>query len=344
MKNLKLISTLILLYLVKILSAQQQSLQSQYILNPFIANPGVAGTDKYGNFSTSYRSQWTGYKGAPETFYLTGHMPLNRSMDEYHHHSHNTNWISAGGKIFFDQLGPIRTMGIYASGAYNITLSKGRGEINDRDYIPGLKLSMGLDFGIINYRFDTDYFSNYTMDLVDQDVTYLNMASNQSSVHPDGNLGLYLYKEKRYFVGLSMTQIFGNRILSNSAEFTSDLTDNFQLSRHIYLMAGYHYSYNEKISLEPSMMLRTVTGGGMAFDANLKVNYLEKYWVGASYRIGRAAGLMLGGLFAEKYEISYMYELNTSALMSTNYGTHEITLTYRLPIKHTISNPADNLD
>ena len=203
---------------------------------------------------------------------------------------------------------------------------------------------MGLDLGLLNYRFDTEYYSEYTQGLVEDDATYLNIANNQSTLHPDGNFGLYLFRENEYFVGLSMAQIFGNRILSNDDEYTSNTNDNYHLSQHFYLLGGYHYTYNEQFTLHPSFLLRTVAGGGTAFDLNMKVDYIEKYWAGLLYRFGRAAGIMVGGIFEDKYEISYSFDFLTSSLNSTNSGSHELTITYRLPVKYVISNPADNLD
>ena len=53
--------------------AQQRPQYTQYALNNFLTNPAVGGIESYADLRTSYRGQWAGIEGAPETFYVTFH-------------------------------------------------------------------------------------------------------------------------------------------------------------------------------------------------------------------------------------------------------------------------------
>lgn len=62
--------------------AQYNPLQSQYMLNPLVLNPAYAGSLDYLSATMSYRRQWLGFDGAPETYTLTAHTPLrNRHLN-----------------------------------------------------------------------------------------------------------------------------------------------------------------------------------------------------------------------------------------------------------------------
>jgi type IX secretion system PorP/SprF family membrane protein len=57
-------------------AAQHNPLQSQYVLNRFVINPAYAGAEGYLSTTASYRKQWLGFDGAPETYAFTANTPL----------------------------------------------------------------------------------------------------------------------------------------------------------------------------------------------------------------------------------------------------------------------------
>jgi type IX secretion system PorP/SprF family membrane protein len=57
-------------------SGQYDPLQSQYLLNRLVINPAFAGADGYLSATASYRRQWLGFSGAPETYAFTLCTPL----------------------------------------------------------------------------------------------------------------------------------------------------------------------------------------------------------------------------------------------------------------------------
>jgi len=60
--------------------AQHNTLHTQYMLNPVVLNPAYAGMEEALSCALTYRRQWMGFAGAPETYALSAHMPLRRKQ------------------------------------------------------------------------------------------------------------------------------------------------------------------------------------------------------------------------------------------------------------------------
>ena len=60
------------------LAAQQLGQHSQYQQNPFVLNPAAAGIEPYLDITLSYRKQWTGIEGSPQTYYASANTSLTK--------------------------------------------------------------------------------------------------------------------------------------------------------------------------------------------------------------------------------------------------------------------------
>ena len=61
--------------------SQQDPMLSQYMFNGLYLNPAYAGSHKYWTSTLTYRNQWVGFDGAPETFIAAVDGPLpNKNM------------------------------------------------------------------------------------------------------------------------------------------------------------------------------------------------------------------------------------------------------------------------
>ncbi|MEQ8576076.1 MAG: type IX secretion system membrane protein PorP/SprF, partial [Fulvivirga sp.] len=69
---MKSIFLLALLFLTTALFAQQDPLYGQYLFNPLLINPAYSGLNNNFSAMVGYRTQWTGFEGHPETFYVSG--------------------------------------------------------------------------------------------------------------------------------------------------------------------------------------------------------------------------------------------------------------------------------
>ena len=125
--------TLLLLLLFAntlIVSAQQDAQFSQYMFNGLYINPAYAGYKEQANIHTFYRSQWTGFEGAPQTMSLAGDMVLNEGN------------VGLGILLSNDFTGAQSNFSAYANYAYRI-------QVGDSEFS---RLSFGLGAGIVALR------------------------------------------------------------------------------------------------------------------------------------------------------------------------------------------------
>jgi type IX secretion system PorP/SprF family membrane protein len=284
----KILITLSIVFMVTGLFAQQIPITSQYMFNDYLLNPAVGGSLDYTSFALSVRSQWSGLEGAPETQFLGGHTKIG-------------NKIGVGGYIFKDETGPISEQGIQLSYSYHFSVGENS------------NLSFGLGGIIFNHSIST---AKLKFDEPDDDA-----LSNirQKAISPDASFGI-LYYTKKFKVGLSIPQIFQNKIYDN---YTSVNENN--LVRHYLLHGEISFEVNDKIDLVPGALVKAVSGAPMQFDINLKTIYQKKYWIGLSYRYDAAIVGMLG-LTYKNIQFGYAYDFIMTDIKDYSSGTHEFHL------------------
>ncbi len=315
MKNYILIFCFLLVGSVAV--AQQKALYSQYMTNYFLLNPAVAGVEKDWNIKAGYRNQWTGFDGAPKTFYLSAETALfkqtlrSRRSRPYH---------GAGGYIYKDQTGPISQTGVLLSYAYHVPLNQ------------SLYLSSGVFAGAQQYKFDEG-----KIHLADGS-NERDPVTRQGSINafmPDLSVGTYLHSEE-FFVGASLFQVLGNKINKNK-----EIEDQARLSRHLFVSGGYHFDVNKNITVTPSVLVKYVNPAPIQADINVrgeyhftkrrKTVYDDMVWAGISYRTQDAVVGLVGVQFKEQYRLSYTYDITVSPMRHHSAGSHEIVLGFRLP-------------
>ncbi|WP_299759998.1 type IX secretion system membrane protein PorP/SprF [uncultured Pontibacter sp.] len=315
MKNYILLLCFLLVSSVAV--AQQKALYSQYMTNYFLLNPAVAGVEKDWNVKAGYRNQWTGFEGAPKTFYLSAETALfkrtigKRIARPYH---------GAGGYIYKDQTGPISQTGVLFSYAYHVPINR------------SIYLSSGVFAGVQQYKFDEDkiHLANGSNER--------DPVTQQGSINafmPDLSVGTYLHSET-FFVGASLFQALGNKINKNN-----EIEDPARLSRHFFVSGGYNFDVNRNITVTPSVLIKYVSPAPVQADFNVrgqyhftkrrKTVYDDMVWAGVSYRTQDAVVGLVGVQFKEQYRLSYTYDITVSPMRHHSAGSHEIVLGFRMP-------------
>ena len=95
MKKIILLS--LLFFSVQIITAQQYPLFSNYVLNSYGFNPAIAGSSPHWDARATYRTQWVGIDGAPQTQIVSLHGPVGA--------------IGVGGYFFNDSAGKLKRTG-----------------------------------------------------------------------------------------------------------------------------------------------------------------------------------------------------------------------------------------
>lgn len=311
-------------------SAQQRPYYTQYVLNNFILNPAVAGIENYWDVKLSHRHQWVGLDGAPVTTYATiqgplqtnglaretpftvhaqGENPLGEAY--YQNYEATQPHFGLGFTVMNDATGPLNRFAASASLAYHLPVG-GR-----------TSLSGGLSLGMQNMRLDANklnFGSQFPADPAVASSGYLN------KIKPDITMGVFLYGPK-YFLGLSAQQVIPEKVGYGNPKVTGDtILINGKLVPHLFLQAGYRTLLGPDVTFMPSVTVKYVNPLPLSVDINVKFQYRDLIWVGASVRPKDGYAGMLGLNINSTFNIGYSYDLTTSQLNTVSHGTHEFLI------------------
>lgn len=319
MRSLLNLSILLLCNLFSL--GQENPRSTQYIFNNYLINPAISGIDNYTDLKLGYRNQWKGLEGAPVTQYISIHAPIGQdfvrsSVNSFSGAGYNplsrsyvNSYTSAephhgiGFYALTDKAARIRQTNVNATYAYHLGLSY------------DLNLSLGISAGISSTSIDV---ANVT---VDDTSDPLLTADYNNKIRPDVGGGFWLYSP-RFFAGASAKQVLGYR--SKTPDRQSNLPA-YQTTV-FYGSAGYKFFVDEDIAFIPSTLLTYWLSAPTTIDANLKIAYQDKFWIGGSLRNNDSFSALAGFNVASLINISYSYDVTTSQLRSVNNGTHEIVL------------------
>lgn len=321
MKNShKLLSMLLLSVVWAIEGAQGQQLPqfSQYMFNGLHINPGYAGYKGQPYIQSTYRSQWVNFPGAPETLTVTADFSANEGR------------MGFGASILTDQMGPSRTSSGLLTYAYRI-------RTGNESF-----LGLGASAGVSEYSLDGSMFDPNDFDDV-------NIPEGKiSSVTPNLNTGIFFHSPK-FYAGVSAYNLVGKRGLEEEAIALA------YHNMHFYLTAGLLLPLSESVQFKPSFLLRTAEEGPSNLDVNGMFLFMERLWLGASYRSNvklngadlpnnlskRNAVAFIAEIFATKnLRLGYAYDHNTNVLNSYKNSSHEVSLgLYIAPKNIRMNNP-----
>jgi len=323
---MKLVYALLLfLSISTLIHAQEMPRSTQYIFNNYLLNPAITGIDNYIDLKMGYRTQWRGLEGAPKTSYISIHSPIGddfvrSSVNSFSSAGYNplsrsyvNQYTSAephhgiGFAAMTDKAGQVRQTNVNASYAYHLGLS------ND------LNLAMGLSAGFSSLSIDVPNV------LVENSSDPLLSADYNNVIRPDLGAGFWLYSP-RFFLGGSAKQLLGFR--SKTGSERNDLAA-YQ-STAFYGTAGYKFFVDEDVAVIPSVLLSYWQNSPAAIDANMKIAYQDKFWIGGSFRNNDSFSMLAGFSMGSLINLSYSYDVTTSALRNVNNGTHEIVLGFLL--------------
>ena len=301
--------------------AQQRPQYTQYIFNNYLLNPAISGIENYIDLKAGYRTQWTGLDGAPVTNYISVNAPLGKNFlsgdansfggqeNNPMSRSYLQNYMAAephhgiGMHAVLDRAGPISRVDVNATYAYHLGLSE------------KLNIALGVAVGISKVSLD---YSKITLEN-NQDPAIV--ASETDRLKPDLGAGLWIYGPQ-YFVGLSAQQLLGQTLnFTNNSQYTQG-----KAVPHFFLTAGYKVFLADDIAAVPSVMIKKVSPAPNSYDANLKLAFRDKFWVGGSYRHNDSFSALAGFNVSYLFNLSYSYDFTTSELGNVSSGTHEIVL------------------
>lgn len=278
---------------------QQLPISSHIFLNKHLINPSFTGQGNQANIQVGFRSQWVGFNGSPRTVLLGGQGVLMNGK------------VGIGGYLFNDFAGnTISTTGVIIPLAYHQSF-KGKHNI-----------SIGISPVI--EQFSMNLLNQVSINPNDPGLTNTNL----NQIVGDLNLGVAYRFSDKFNIGISAQQILQSRL--NKINLTS--FDSNRLSRQFNMFASYKLFNNEKLSIEPQLMIKSIFITPIQYDFGVKVNLHKAIGFGFYYRSADAFYALLG-YDGKKIAAYYSYDLTRSNIRNYSSGSHEFTLIYKFQIK-----------
>lgn len=274
-------------------SAQQDPQFTQNMFNKLANNPGFAGSRGVIATSILHRSQWMGFNdgGAAAS---TQNFSIDAELPFL--------YGGVGLNVVNDNLAEFRNLGLQASYAYRTEL--GVGQI-------GMGMSVGMyQSGLNGSKLKSAQSNDPAIPTVEVKGSSLDIGA-----------GIY-YNTQDVYVGLSSAHM---------TEPTVEWSDgqDFDLTRHYFLIAGYYHELSSLLSLNPSIYLKS-DGATSQLDINTNLIYNNKMWGGVSYRLDEGVSLLAGMNMNEDFRFGLAYDIT---IMNAMTNSLEFMLGYNFKIK-----------
>jgi type IX secretion system PorP/SprF family membrane protein len=287
---LKFSATAILLCVIHPASGQQKMQFTQYMFNGVVINPAYAGADEALSITAVQRSQWTGIKNAPNTQTISAHSLFKHKR------------LGLGLTFVNDRVGVHRNQSILTQYAFHIPTAKSS------------SLSFGLQAGVYNLKSDYASLRSYGGDPQVHDPVL-------SRTFIDFGAGVY-YRSQQLSLGISAPELIPQK-------FTFNDTLAVTLSKvNLFFFGKYRFAMNEFVNLEPSALVKYLSGVPTSFDINLNMIYREVIVFGVGFRKSESIDLLLKMQVSRQLQLGYSYDHPVGVLGAVANGSHELCVNY----------------
>lgn len=303
-------------------SAQADAHFTQFYEVPSYYNPSAIGLNDYIRLRGGARMQWLGIDNAPQTFLITGDMPVKLGKKR----------LGVGLVLESGSEGLYRNMSVDAQVAYKFKVLKG-------------SLSVGIDIGYRDQKFkgsevylpdDDDYHDSSDNAIPKNDVSGSAL-----------NLGVGIHYSHRYFwAGVGCTHVNSPTITFSApgSEGAGTPTEGegvknyeFKVGRTLYFMAGGNIPIkNTLFEVMPALMVKSDLTFTRA-EIMARVRYNRFLTAGIGYRYDDAITATVAAEFKNFY-LGYSYDYSTSAIAKASSGSHEVFLGYSLKLDFSEKN------
>jgi type IX secretion system PorP/SprF family membrane protein len=277
--------------------AQQTPVFANYSYNTVIINPAHAGYYDDVDATLVNSSFFNAVDGSPQNLSLTVNAPLR---------SKNLG-LAAGVSV--DQIGVTTATSFFGSYSYKIFFDSEYAQGRWWAYDPNI-ISFGITAGGIQYNENL-----LSLGILDDPE----FQQNISEFVPALGVG-FLYSKDRIYFGLSAPNLLGSSISSERG---------INLKSAYYSYFGYRFftTQLEEVLVNPSVLVKYVSGAPLQVDCNLMVNYLNKVEFGAGYRTSETLSLLAGFHIGTNFKLLYNYSYALKEY--NNINTHGIVLNCR---------------
>lgn len=281
--------------------AQQDHQYTQFMFNKLNYNAAYAGSQDVTCVTALVRSQWIGLEGAPQTQAISFNTPMVG------------NRVGIGGNLYRTTIGISERLTADFSYAYRIRLGQGM-------------LGIGAQASVRLLR--TDYTNVSATQPIDGDAAI--PEGRQSKFIPNFGLGAYYTTENFYF-GFSVP-----RLLKSNIDLAEETLVISREVSHIYAMGGFIVPINDQLKLQPQVLLKLASQSPLDADINANLWILDKFMIGASYRLGgstlnsfgESIDVLIAARLTDNILFGAAYDVTLSELRNYNSGSIEAALRY----------------
>lgn len=323
--------------------AQQGPQFTQYMMNRYIYNPAFAGYEDYIEVKTGFKQQWLGLGVPSKTFYATANFAIDKEdrtsegptpyISKTIRRNFNPTAIRRKGEkgnfhqgvgiqLMSDQFGPLFDYSLAVTYAYHLPLGGEK------------KIAVGASVGFHQRLID---FNVGNFDAKDLNDNRLLSEGKLTGGHPLINVGAIYYTRTGY-IGLSANQLIMQNVnyerlvkqaKADTVSWLGNVSPSFQLQ------SGITKRINSNLSLQPSILVKSTNFKNLVLEGNIKANFDDLFWVGASYRHKEAVAALFGIQISQASHLSYSYDFHFNGIFDRNYGSHEIVFGVNLNNKWT---------
>ncbi len=296
MKCVKKLKALVLLFIglvSMVANGQQDPNFNLYRYHMNVINPAYAGAQGETFLASSIRRQWTNIQDAPETQIVSFGTPVAHRLGL---------GVSMINESSFVEKQTFATV----DASYELPFSAGS------------TLYLGLKAGGNFYSVNASGLETYN---INSDPSLQDI----SNFSPNIGVGAY-WTAEGYYLSLSVPRLLSSEKVKAEDGMASTVTDR----PHLYLSGGYDIDLSGEWTLEPSTLLRYVSGAPASLELTAMTDYKQILKFGLSYRTDKAmAGLVKLNLW-NQFDLGYAYETQFGKQVIANAGnTHELFLRYR---------------
>jgi type IX secretion system PorP/SprF family membrane protein len=262
-----------------ITQAQQLQTSSFYEQQGILFNPSVAGVfqdpDTKGIAGVTYRNQWSGIAGSPQTFTAFGSFNIP------------TKKFGISAMAYSDETGPTSRVGLQLAFAKHIIFEDGG------------DFSIGIDTRLQQYMLDK-------VKLAESLGSDPVLGGSDNSFSFDAGFGIS-YTNKAFQVGASVSQLVQSKLDFYSGNLSR--SEEGRLYRHYYFHARYNWDIDGTTTISPNMMMVYLPNAPTEVTIGATATYNKLVWWGLGYRVNQSWMLQAGLIIKKKFTLGYSYDI-----------------------------------
>jgi type IX secretion system PorP/SprF family membrane protein len=277
-------------------ATQQLNSTSFYELYSVLHNPATAGSKEHAVIGSSYKRQWSGMPGSPQTSLLYGQAYLPKAK------------IGLGGYLYDDRTGPTSRTGLQLAYAYHI-------RVKEKSFF-----SLGIESRLQQLRFDKEKLQ---AELTLIDPVAVNLGNRMKA---DAGFGI-AYTSPTIKVGAAVSQLIQTKY--KLYEQVGTFAEQSRLYRHYYLHASYVSETDESTKIIPNLLLIYLPNAPMEVQSGVRIDN-NLVWFGLSWRARQSWMVAAGVKVKEKLSLGFSFDLYSTPLSIFEKGStgHELLLQY----------------